>query len=124
KVESQLCKRDSKYTNEEEIIEGLMKNLDVTLSNLRSHLTNGHNVYLLVVRHFWERNNVEGAINALRKLPNQSVQSDVISVLAEKMNVLTIDLFACLLPVLSGLLDGKTERHVKLSLDMLLKLVA
>ncbi|QHO01029.1 uncharacterized protein DS421_13g411440 [Arachis hypogaea] len=71
-----------------------MKNLDVTLSNLRSHLT---------------------------KL---QVQSDVISVLAEKMNVLTIDLFACLLPVLSGLLDGKTERHVKLSLDMLLKLVA
>ncbi|QHO57155.1 uncharacterized protein DS421_3g79820 [Arachis hypogaea] len=40
------------------------------------------------------------------------------------MDVFTIDLFACLLPVLSRLLDGKPERHVKLSLDMLLKLVA
>ncbi|XLU58319.1 hypothetical protein S245_052967, partial [Arachis hypogaea] len=115
---------DSKSTNEGEIIEGLMKNYDVTLSNLHSRLTNGHNVYLLVVRHFWECNDVEGAINDLRKLPDQSVQADVISVLVEKMDVLAIDLFAFLLPVLSGLLDGKTERHVKLSLDMLLKLVA
>ncbi|XP_015943417.1 katanin p80 WD40 repeat-containing subunit B1 homolog KTN80.1 [Arachis duranensis] len=119
KVEPQLCRGDSKSTNEGEIIEGLMENHDVTLSNLRSRLTK-----LQVVRHFWERNDVKGAINALKKLPDQSVQADVISVLVEKMDVLTIDLFACLLPVLLGLLDGKTERHVKLSLDMLLKLVA
>ncbi|XLV03289.1 hypothetical protein S245_017626, partial [Arachis hypogaea] len=51
------------------------------------------------------------------------VQADVISVLVEKMDVLTINLFACLLPMLSRLLDGKIEKNVKLSLDMLLKLV-
>lgn len=26
-----------------------------------------------MVRHFWERNDVKGAINALRKLPDHSV---------------------------------------------------
>lgn len=38
------------------------------------------------------------------------VQADVITVLLEKMDVLTLDLFSCLLPVLVGLLDSKTER--------------
>ncbi|MED6182410.1 hypothetical protein PIB30_028274 [Stylosanthes scabra] len=119
KAEPQLCRGDSNSTNEGEVIEVLMENHDVTLSNLRARLTK-----LQVVRHFWERGDVKEAINALRKLPDQSVQADVISVLVEKMDVLTIDLCSCLLPVLSSLLDGKTERHVKVSLDMLLKLVA
>ncbi|XP_027345762.1 katanin p80 WD40 repeat-containing subunit B1 homolog isoform X2 [Abrus precatorius] len=78
----------------------------------------------LVVRHFWERNDSKGAISALRKLPDQSVQADVIGVLVEKMEILTLDLFSYLIPVLTGLLDSKIERHVKVSLDMLLKLVA
>ncbi|XP_024027473.1 katanin p80 WD40 repeat-containing subunit B1 homolog, partial [Morus notabilis] len=77
-----------------------------------------------VVRHFWERNDVKGAINAMRKLPDHSVQADVASVLIEKMDILNLDLFSCLLPVLLGLLDSKTERHTTLSLEILLKLVA
>ncbi|KAK7362911.1 hypothetical protein VNO77_05036 [Canavalia gladiata] len=119
KVEPQVSGRDSNSTNEGEIIEGLMQTHDVTLSNLRSRLTK-----LQVVRHFWEQNDSKGAIGALRKLPDQSVQADVISVLVEKMEILTLDLFSYLLPVLTGLLDSKIERHVKVSLDMLLKLVA
>ncbi|RVW46324.1 Katanin p80 WD40 repeat-containing subunit B1-like [Vitis vinifera] len=79
---------------------------------------------LQVVRHFWEQNDVKGAINALRKLPDHSVQADVVSVLMEKMEILTLDLFSCLLPVLISLLDSNLERHANLSLDMLLKLVA
>ncbi|KAF7803522.1 katanin p80 WD40 repeat-containing subunit B1-like protein isoform X1 [Senna tora] len=96
-----------------------MQTHDLTLSNLRSRLTK-----LQVVRHFWERRDIKGAINALRKLPDQSVQADVISVLMEKLETLTLDIFSCLLPVLIGLLDSKIERHVKVSLDMQLKLVA
>lgn len=38
------------------------------------------------------------------------VQADVVTVLLEKMDCLTLDLFSCLLPVLLGLLDSKTER--------------
>lgn len=105
--------------NDNDIIEDLMQNHDVLLSTLRSRLTK-----LQVVRHFWERNDVKGAINALRKLPDHSVQADVISVLLGKMEIITLDLFSCLLPVLLGLLNSKTERHTSISLEMLLKLVA
>ncbi|KAL2627236.1 hypothetical protein AAZX31_07G177000 [Glycine max] len=119
KVEPQVFGRDSNSANDGEIIEGLMQTHDVTLSNLRSRLTK-----LQVVRHFWEQNDTKSAISALRKLPDLSVQADVISVLVEKMEILTLDLFSCLLPVLTGLLDSNIERHVKVSLDMLLKLVA
>ncbi|KAF5475629.1 hypothetical protein F2P56_007421, partial [Juglans regia] len=83
-----------------------------------------HNVGLQVVRHFWERNDIKGAISALRKLPDHSVQADVTSVLMEKMEILTLDLFSCFLPVLLGLLDSKVERQANMSLEMLLKLVA
>ncbi|KAK7327942.1 hypothetical protein VNO77_22035 [Canavalia gladiata] len=119
KIEPQISLGNSNSANEGEVIEGLMQTHDVTLSTLRSRLTK-----LQVVRHFWERNDIKGAINALRKLPDQSVQADVVSVLVEKMEILTLDLFSGLLPVLTGLLDSKIERHVKVSLDMLLKLVA
>ncbi|XP_061355797.1 katanin p80 WD40 repeat-containing subunit B1 homolog KTN80.2-like [Gastrolobium bilobum] len=119
RVEPQVSGRDSNSANEGKIIERLMQNHDVTLSNLRSRLTK-----LQVVRDFWERNDRKGAISAMIKLPDLSVQADVISVLVEKMEILTLDLFSCLLPVLKGLLDSKIERHVKVSLDMLLKLVA
>ncbi|ESW31267.1 hypothetical protein PHAVU_002G224100 [Phaseolus vulgaris] len=110
--------RSSNSANDGEIIEGLMQIHDATVSNLRSRLTK-----LQVVRHFWESNDIKGAISALRKLADQSVQADVISVLVEKMEIFTLDLFSCLLPVLTGLVDSKIERHVKVSLDMLLKLV-
>ncbi|OIV96138.1 hypothetical protein TanjilG_13070 [Lupinus angustifolius] len=119
KVEPQIPRGDLDSANEGQIIEALMQTHDVTLSTLRSRVTK-----LQVVRHFWERGDIKGAINALRKLPDHSVQADVISVLVEKMETLTLDLFSCLLPVLTGLLGSKTERHVKVSLDMLLKLVA
>ncbi|CAI9087546.1 OLC1v1021644C3 [Oldenlandia corymbosa var. corymbosa] len=101
------------------IIEALMENHDVLLSALRSRLTK-----LQMVRHFWERKDVKGAINVLKKLPDHSVQADVISVLTEKMEIINLDLFSCVLPVLLGLLDSKVERHVSTSLEMLLKLIA
>ncbi|XAR66416.1 hypothetical protein NMG60_11012648 [Bertholletia excelsa] len=105
--------------NDCSITEELMQKHDVYLSNLRSRLTK-----LQVVRHFWERNDIKGAIDAMRKLPDHSVQADVVSILMEKMEIITLDLFSCLLPVLLGLLDSKTERHANISLEMLLKLVA
>nr|GME12032.1 katanin P80 WD40 repeat-containing subunit B1 homolog isoform X2 [Ipomoea batatas] len=96
-----------------------MQNHDILLSTFRSRLTK-----LQVVRHFWERNDIKGAINALKKLPDHSVQADVVSVLIERMEVITLDLFSSLLPVLLALLDSKIERHANVSLEMLLKLVA
>ncbi|KAA8519844.1 hypothetical protein F0562_014066 [Nyssa sinensis] len=115
----QLNGRESTSVDYENVPEDLMQNHDVFLSTLRSRLKK-----LQVVRHFWEQNDIRGAINGIRKLPDHSVQADVISVLMEKMEILNLDLFSCLLPVLLSLLDSKTERHATVSLEMLLKLVA
>ncbi|XP_039061745.1 katanin p80 WD40 repeat-containing subunit B1 homolog KTN80.1-like isoform X2 [Hibiscus syriacus] len=118
-VESQITKGTSFASDDGNITESIMQTHDIFLSTLRSRLTK-----LQVVRHFWEKNDIKGAVGVLRKLPDHSVQADVIGVLMEKMEILTLDLFSGLLPVLMGLLDSKTERHVNISLDMLLKLVA
>eukprot|EP00261_Vitis_vinifera_P017716 XP_010647505.2 PREDICTED: katanin p80 WD40 repeat-containing subunit B1 homolog isoform X1 [Vitis vinifera] len=119
KGQPQISGRESTAASEENTIEDVIQNHDLFISTLRSRLTK-----LQVVRHFWEQNDVKGAINALRKLPDHSVQADVVSVLMEKMEILTLDLFSCLLPVLMSLLDSNLERHANLSLDMLLKLVS
>ncbi|KAK9267870.1 hypothetical protein L1049_010307 [Liquidambar formosana] len=119
KAQPQLSGRELVSADDEKVTEELMQNHDLFLSTLKSRLTK-----LQVVRHFWEQNDIKGAINAMMKLPDHSVQADVVSVLMEKMEILTLDLFSCLLPVFVGLLDSKMERHANISLEMLLKLVA
>ncbi|XP_024987533.1 katanin p80 WD40 repeat-containing subunit B1 homolog isoform X2 [Cynara cardunculus var. scolymus] len=105
--------------NDDDVAEDLMVDHDLFLSTLRSRLTK-----LQVVQHFWKQNNVRGAVSALQKLPDHAVQADVISVMLENIESLTLDLFSCLLPMLLGLFDSETERHINVSLEMLLKLVA
>ncbi|RVX08485.1 Katanin p80 WD40 repeat-containing subunit B1-like [Vitis vinifera] len=78
-----------------------------------------------VVRHFWEQNDVKGAINALRKLPDHSVGASRCGQCSHGENGNShIRSISCLLPVLMSLLDSNLERHANLSLDMLLKLVS
>ncbi|KAF5944461.1 hypothetical protein HYC85_018538 [Camellia sinensis] len=131
----QITGRELTSSNDGDLTEDLKQNHDVFLSTLRSRLTK-----LQVLRHFWDRNDINGAIDAVRKLPDHSVddfksvacsvgnqfrvQADLMSILMEKMEILTLDLFSCLLAVLLGLLDSKIERHANISLEMLLKLVA
>ncbi|PIN19751.1 Microtubule severing protein katanin p80 subunit B (contains WD40 repeats) [Handroanthus impetiginosus] len=115
----QIVTREQSTLDDNNVIENLMQNHDVLLSTFRSRLTK-----LQVVRHFWERNDVKGAINAVKKLPDHSVQAEVVGVLIERIEIIKLDLFACLLPVLVGLLESKAERHASVSLEMLLKLVA
>ncbi|XP_051128659.1 katanin p80 WD40 repeat-containing subunit B1 homolog KTN80.1 isoform X2 [Andrographis paniculata] len=111
--------REESALNDDNVIENLMQNHDVLLSTFRSRLTK-----LQVVRHFWERNDLKGAVNAVKKLPDHSVQTDVVGILIERLDKITLDLFSCILPVLLRLLESKVERHVTVSLEMLLKLVA
>ncbi|XP_010476019.1 PREDICTED: katanin p80 WD40 repeat-containing subunit B1 homolog isoform X3 [Camelina sativa] len=115
KEEPQISGRE----NDSEITDTLMQTHDEFLSTLQSRLAK-----LQIVRHFWERSDVKGAIEALRKLTDQSVQADVISILTDKIEILTLDMFSQLVPVLTSLLGSRTERPVNVSLDMLLKLVA
>lgn len=46
----------------------------------------------------------------LRSLLLIQVHADVVGVLIERMEIITLDLFSCLLPVLLGLLESKIER--------------
>lgn len=104
---------------DDDVAEDLMLNHDVFVSSLRSRLTK-----LQVVRHFFVQKDMRGAISALRKLPDHAVQADVVSVLMEKMDSLTLDVFSELLPVLLDLLASNTDRHISVSLELLVKLVA
>ncbi|KAG7658047.1 WD40 repeat [Arabidopsis suecica] len=115
KEEPQISGRE----DDGDIWETLMRTHSEVLNTLQSRLTK-----LQIVRHFWERSDIKGAIAALRKLSDHSVQADVISILTDKTEILTLDLFSQLAPVLTGLLGSKTERPVNVSLEMLLKLVA
>ncbi|XP_073131946.1 katanin p80 WD40 repeat-containing subunit B1 homolog KTN80.1-like isoform X2 [Henckelia pumila] len=111
--------REEPTVSDVSIIEYLMQNHESLLSSFRSRLTK-----LQMVRHFWERNDVKGAINAVTKFPDHSVQADVVGVFLERTEIITLDLFSCLLPMLLGLLESKVERHSSVSLEILLKLVA
>ncbi|XP_077254083.1 katanin p80 WD40 repeat-containing subunit B1 homolog KTN80.3-like isoform X2 [Tasmannia lanceolata] len=91
--------------DDEDVIGNLMKKHDLFLSVLHSRLTK-----LQVVLNFWQRNDIKGSINAVGRLADQAVQVDVISALMEKIDIITLDLFSCLLPLLTGLLDSKVER--------------
>ncbi|KAL0407365.1 UNVERIFIED_CONTAM: Katanin p80 WD40 repeat-containing subunit B1 [Sesamum latifolium] len=117
--DKKIIMREDATVDDNNVIQNLMQNHDLVLSTFRSRLTK-----LQVVRHFWEMNDVKGAINALRILPDHSVHADVVDVLIERMDVFTLDLFSCLLPVLSELSESKVERHASISLEMLLKLTS
>ncbi|XP_075481061.1 katanin p80 WD40 repeat-containing subunit B1 homolog KTN80.1-like isoform X4 [Primulina tabacum] len=111
--------REEPSVSDVSVIENLMQDHDSLLSSFRSRLTK-----LQMVRHFWERNDVKGAINAVTKFPDHSVQADVVGVFLERTEIITLDLFSCLLPMLLGLLESKVDRHSSVSLEILLKLVA
>lgn len=78
---------------------------------------------LQVVQQLWRRKDVKGLISALGKMSDHAVSSDIMSVLMEKSDIITLELCTCLLPLLSCLLDSKIDRHLCISLEMLLKLV-
>ncbi|KAL5699769.1 hypothetical protein ACHQM5_030626 [Ranunculus cassubicifolius] len=59
----------------------------------------------------------------MEKMADHSGSADVISILAEKNDSITLDVCTCLLPLATSLLDSKTDRHVGVSLDMVVELV-
>ncbi|KAJ6842532.1 katanin p80 WD40 repeat-containing subunit B1-like protein [Iris pallida] len=78
---------------------------------------------LQVVRRLWERKDVRGLISAMEKMSDDAVSADIISVLMEKSDVVTLDICTSLLPLLTSLLGSKMDRHLGISVEMLLKLV-
>ncbi|CAA6658430.1 unnamed protein product [Spirodela intermedia] len=125
---AQMTERDLR-SDDDGCSNTLLQTHDALINILKSRLTKLQIMEqflirsLQMVRHLWTESGVKGAIAAIVKLPDHSVQVDVISTLTEKIELFTLDLFSLLLPLLAGLLSSKTERHIEIALEMLLKLV-
>ncbi|KAG4209009.1 hypothetical protein ERO13_A03G168450v2 [Gossypium hirsutum] len=96
----------------------LMEQHDQFISSMQSRLAK-----LQAVHRYWERKDIKGAIGAIEKMADHAVLADVMSIAIEKMDIVTLDICTCLLPLLSGLLGSDMDRHLSICLDMLLKLV-
>ncbi|CAN6453442.1 unnamed protein product [Victoria cruziana] len=104
-------------SNEDEC-DSAMQGHHIFLREMQFRLTK-----LQVVRRSLGTHNIKGAINAVEKMNDRSVEADVIGVFLEKFDLITLDTCASMLPLLTGLLSSKIDRHISISLEMLLKLV-
>ncbi|WOL12970.1 katanin p80 WD40 repeat-containing subunit [Canna indica] len=114
----QTTEKDLTTAEDDSTPETLVQNHDAFVNTLKSRLTK-----LQMVQHFWIQNGIKGAISSMAKLPDFPVQVDVISILKEKNDIFTLDLFSIMLPLLVALLNSKVERHIIVSLSLLLELV-
>ncbi|XP_020115278.1 katanin p80 WD40 repeat-containing subunit B1 homolog isoform X2 [Ananas comosus] len=104
--------------SDEDAVAGLIEQHELFLGSARSRLTK-----LQTVHQFWERKDVKGVIHAMGMISDHAVSADVVSVLMEKSDTITLDLCTSLMPLLNTLLESKMERHLGVSLEMLHKLV-
>ncbi|KAK8963240.1 hypothetical protein KSP40_PGU003158 [Platanthera guangdongensis] len=113
-----IAANETIYASDDDVIADLLDQHKHFIDNAQSRLRK-----LQVAQQFWRRKDVRGLISALGKISDHAVSADVISRLMEKTDLITLDLCASLLPLLSSLLDSKMDRHLCISLEMLLKLV-
>ncbi|KAJ0428237.1 putative katanin p80 subunit [Helianthus annuus] len=75
---------------------------------------------LQMIRRCWDRNDIKGAINALSRMSDHavsilflfhSVTADIVSLLTEKIDTITLDVCSSLLPLLNSLLDSDMDRY-------------
>ncbi|KDP33053.1 hypothetical protein JCGZ_13639 [Jatropha curcas] len=104
--------------SDEDAIADAMEPHEQFLGSMQSRLAKLQAVY-----RYWERNDVKGAIGAMEKMADHGVLADVVSVVTEKIDIVTLDVCTGLLPLLAGLLESDMDRHLSITLDMLLKLV-
>ncbi|KAL1356329.1 hypothetical protein HN51_008336 [Arachis hypogaea] len=104
--------------SDEDSIADVMEQHDQFLSSMQAR-----SAKLQVVYRWWQRNDVKEAIDAVSKMNDHAVIADVVSVITEKMDIVTLDVCTGLLPPLTDLLQSQMDRHLEISLEMLLKLV-
>ncbi|KAK3422060.1 katanin p80 WD40 repeat-containing subunit B1 homolog KTN80.4 isoform X1 [Eucalyptus grandis] len=112
------AEKETVSASDEDAIADVMEHHDQFVGSMQSRL-----VKLQVVIGFWGRRDIKGAIGAMEKMADNSVLADVVSIMTEKIDTVTLDIFTCLLPLLNGLLESDLDRHLSISLDILLKLV-
>ncbi|XP_054809514.1 katanin p80 WD40 repeat-containing subunit B1 homolog KTN80.3-like isoform X2 [Prosopis cineraria] len=115
---STLTEKATVSASDEDAIADLMEQHDQFLSLMQARSTK-----LQAVFRYWERSDVKGVIGAMEKMDDHAVIADVVSIIMEKIDIVTLDICTSLLPLLSGLLQSELDRHLGISLEMLLKLV-
>ncbi|KAL1806859.1 hypothetical protein ACET3Z_029927 [Daucus carota] len=104
--------------NEEDTISALMEPHNKFVGSLQSRLAK-----LEMVHKYWERNDIKGAIGMTQKMSDNAVLADVVSILTEKPDIVTLDICTCVLPLLASLLESEMDWHQGVSLELLIKLV-
>ncbi|KAK7273449.1 hypothetical protein RIF29_14499 [Crotalaria pallida] len=104
--------------SDEDSIADVMEQHDQFLSSMQGRLAK-----LKVVFRYWERNDVKGVIGALEKMNDHAVIADVVEIIIERIDIVTLDICTGLMPLLAGLLHSEMDRHLGICLEMLLKLV-
>ncbi|KAG2244553.1 hypothetical protein Bca52824_093599 [Brassica carinata] len=104
--------------SEDNIVEDIMGKHDQFVSSMQSRLAK-----LQVVRRYWERNDVKNTIGSMEKMADNAVTADVLSIITERNEIMTLDTCTSLLPILAALLASDMDQHLNVSLDLLLKLV-
>ncbi|XP_056164483.1 katanin p80 WD40 repeat-containing subunit B1 homolog KTN80.4 isoform X2 [Syzygium oleosum] len=112
------AEKETVSASDEDAIADVMERHDQFVGSMQSRLAK-----LQVVNGFWGRKDIKGAIGAMEKMADNSVLADVVSIVTEKIDMVTLDIFTCLLPLLNGLLESDLDRYLSISLDILLKLV-
>ncbi|KAL9244217.1 hypothetical protein vseg_018019 [Gypsophila vaccaria] len=104
--------------SDSDIVSEIIKKHDHFLGLMQSRLGK-----LQAVHRFWERHDIKGAIFAMEKMADHGVIADVVSLLAEKPDIVTLEICTCLLPLLASLLESEMDRYLGISLELLIKLV-
>lgn len=110
--------KETVSASDEDAIADVMEQHNQFVSSLQSR-----SAKLQVVYRYWERRDVKGVIGAMEKMADHAVVADVVSIMTDKIDIVTLDICTCLLPLLTCLLESDMDRHLSISLDMLLKLV-
>ncbi|GAV89640.1 Katanin_con80 domain-containing protein, partial [Cephalotus follicularis] len=69
---------------------------------------------------YWGRNDVKGAIGATEKTADDAVLADVMSFVTLKIDIVTLDICTCLLPLLTGLLGSNMDRSLSFKWNMVM----
>ncbi|EFJ23110.1 hypothetical protein SELMODRAFT_442850 [Selaginella moellendorffii] len=78
---------------------------------------------LQMVRRLWFKNDLKAVIDATSKMADNSVLGDLLSILTERSDMITLEVCSLLLPLLNTLLHSNYDRHITTSLSMLSLLV-
>ncbi|XP_038893154.1 katanin p80 WD40 repeat-containing subunit B1 homolog KTN80.4-like isoform X1 [Benincasa hispida] len=104
--------------SDEDTIVDVLQQHDQFINSMQSR-----SAKLQAVYRYWERHDIKGAVSAMEKMADHAVAADVISIMTNRIEVVTLDICSCILPVLSGLLESDMDRYLDISMEMLVKLV-